>query len=174
MKRLRDGRTLVALGAFWKVRAGERLKTPVQERPGWLLMTSTDEGATWRANVVAVAILDRRIEGAAVATAFSYIVVFMVTSGYALSMLLGRRTMATHVGGLLVVAAYVAAALWSIEALVGSGAGPLLSDAPTAGGKLMLFMVLMAPCLILAERRVRGLSRLRDVARTALAKARRR
>jgi len=53
MKRLRDGRTLVALGAFWKVRAGERLKTPAQERPGWLLMTSTDEGATWQ-NAMAV------------------------------------------------------------------------------------------------------------------------
>lgn len=48
IRRLRDGRTLVALGAFWEVPAGQRLKAP----PGsvhaqWLLMESTDEGTTW-------------------------------------------------------------------------------------------------------------------------------
>jgi hypothetical protein len=48
IERLRDGRTLVALGAFWRVRAGERLKTPAQEVGEWLLMRSTDEGETWQ------------------------------------------------------------------------------------------------------------------------------
>ena len=48
IQRLRDGRTLVALGAFWNAPAGERLSTPGPIRAEWLLMTSTDEGRTWR------------------------------------------------------------------------------------------------------------------------------
>jgi hypothetical protein len=47
IKRLRDGHTLVALGAFWEVPAGQRLKTPAQEAGQWLLMISTDEGDSW-------------------------------------------------------------------------------------------------------------------------------
>lgn len=45
--RLRDGRTLVALGAFWDVAAGRRLTSRAQEKGQWLLMKSTDEGQTW-------------------------------------------------------------------------------------------------------------------------------
>ncbi|MEY2516175.1 MAG: hypothetical protein QOJ89_3533, partial [bacterium] len=45
--RLRDGKTLVALGAFWDVAAGQRLTSRAQEKGQWLLMKSTDEGQTW-------------------------------------------------------------------------------------------------------------------------------
>ncbi|MEJ7824171.1 MAG: sialidase family protein [Solirubrobacteraceae bacterium] len=54
IKRLRDG-TLVALGAFWEVPAGQRLKTPDTEVPSWLLMASEDEGATWHSAISAPA-----------------------------------------------------------------------------------------------------------------------
>jgi len=131
-------------------------------------------GVNAAANYVAVAVLDRGIEGAAVATVFSYFVVFIATSGYALGMMLGRRTMVTHIGMLLVAAAYVAAALWSIEWLVGSGAGPLASDALTSVAKLALFAVLMTPWVVLAQKQVRGLSRLAAFGATAIAQARRR
>ena len=131
-------------------------------------------GVNAAANYVAVAVLDRGIEGAAVATVFSYFVVFIATSGYALGMMLGRRTMVTHIGMLLVAAAYVAAALWSIEWLVGSGAGPLASDALTSVEKLALFAVLMTPWVVLAQKQVRGLSRLAAFGATAIARARRR
>jgi len=49
--RLRDGKTLVATGGFWEIPAGERLKDPAKSASvngEWLLMTSTDEGATWK------------------------------------------------------------------------------------------------------------------------------
>ena len=55
-------------------------------------------------------------------TVFSYFVVFIVTSGYALNMMIGRRSTVTHIAGLLVVAGYVAGALWAIEGLIGSPA----------------------------------------------------
>ena len=126
------------------------------------------------ANYVAVAVLERGIEGAAVATVFSYFVVFMLTSGYALTMMLGCRAMLLHVGELLAVAGYTAAVLWGIEELVGAGAGPLVSDALTATGKLALFSIALVPLLVLAEKRVGGVSRLRDAGLAALRKARRR
>jgi len=126
------------------------------------------------ANYVAVAVLDRGIEGAAVATVFSYFVVFVLTSGYALSIMIGRRAMLAQIAVMLTVAVYVAAALWSIELLVGSGEGPFIPDALTATVKLALFGVLLTPWLVLAEKRVRGLSRMRDFARAGLHKLLRR
>lgn len=124
------------------------------------------------ANLIAVAVLDQGIEGAAVATVISYFVVFIATSGYALNMMLGRRTMAAHVSELTLVALYVAAGLWAVEALVGSGAGALFSDAGIALGKLALFSVLLAPCFVLAEKRVQGLTRARAALGALLARAR--
>jgi|GEM_PF-4879105 len=49
VKRLSDGRTLVATGGFWPLKAGTRLAMRPQDVPPaeWLLMTSTDEGITW-------------------------------------------------------------------------------------------------------------------------------
>lgn len=126
------------------------------------------------ANYLAVAVLDRGIEGAAVATVFSYFVVFIVTSGYALNMMIGRHATVRHIAVLLVVAGYVAGALWAIEGLVGSGAGPLVSDALVAGAKLALFVVVLTPWLVVAERRLQGLTRIRKLVGTAIGRARRR
>jgi len=131
-------------------------------RRALILLVTVCLGINAAANYVAVAVLDRGIEGAAVATVLSYFVVFVATSGYALTMMLGRRVMVRHVTQLIVVAVYVAAGLWAIEALIGSGAGPLLSDALTAVAKLALFAVLLTPWLFVAERSVQGVSRLRD------------
>jgi len=124
------------------------------------------------ANYVAVAVLDRGIEGAAVATVFSYFVVFVLTSGYALSMMIGRRAMLAQIAVVLTVAVYVAAALWSIEWLVGSGEGAFVPDALTAIAKFALFLVLLTPWLVLAEKRVQGPSRMRDAARAGVRKLR--
>jgi hypothetical protein len=45
--RLRDGKTLIALGGFWEVPAGQRLTSHSGAKGQWLLMESTDEGQTW-------------------------------------------------------------------------------------------------------------------------------
>jgi hypothetical protein len=125
------------------------------------------------ANYIAVAVLDQGIEGAAVATVFSYFVVFIATSGYALNMMIGRRAMVAHVSELVLVAAYVAAAVWAIEGLLGSGEGPLTGDVLTACAKLALFGVALTPWLVLAQRRVQGLTRLRDMGMKVVRKVRR-
>jgi hypothetical protein len=104
---------------------------------------------------------------------FSYFVVFIATSGYALNMMIGRRTMVAHVSELVLVAAYVAAAVWAIEGLLGSGAGPLVGDVLTATAKLALFVVALTPWLVLAQRRVQALSRVRDTGMKVLRKVRR-
>ncbi len=51
--RLRDGKTLLAVGGFWEAPAGTRLTSRAQEKGQWLLMRSTDEGASWH-NVLEV------------------------------------------------------------------------------------------------------------------------
>lgn len=52
--RLQDGRTLLAVGAFWRVPAGGRIEDPDGAgRARWMLLRSTDEGRTWR-NALAV------------------------------------------------------------------------------------------------------------------------
>jgi len=124
------------------------------------------------ANYVAVAVLDRGIEGAAVATVFSYFVVFVLTSGYALTMMVGRRAMLAQISELLLAAAYVAGALWAIERLVGSGDGAFLFDVLTATAKLALCMVLLTPWFVLAQRRMQGPSRVRDAALAGLRRLR--
>ena len=47
MQRLRDGR-LLASGNYWEVPAGTRNGPVPLERQGWLLMTSSDDGRTWK------------------------------------------------------------------------------------------------------------------------------
>jgi len=133
-----------------------------------LILVALCLGVNASANYVAVAVLERGIEGAAVATVASYVFAFLVTSGYGLTMMLGARRTIVHVGELLVVLAYVCSALWGIEGLLGSGAGPLLPDAFTATAKLALFGIALAPWLIIAEVRLQGLSRIVAVARSAL------
>lgn len=133
------------------------------KRLALILLVGGCLGVNAAANYVAVAVLDEGIRGAAVATVFSYFVVFVATSGYALNMMIGRRTMVAHVSELVFVAGYVAAAMWAIEGVVGSGAGPLAGDVATACAKLALFMVTLTPWLVLAQRRVQGLTRLRTM-----------
>ena len=52
IERLHDGKTLLAVGGFWPLPAGTRLQHR-EVAPQWLLMRSTDEGATWH-NVLSV------------------------------------------------------------------------------------------------------------------------
>ncbi|HEY1537974.1 MAG TPA: oligosaccharide flippase family protein [Solirubrobacteraceae bacterium] len=129
-------------------------------------------GVNALANYLAVAVWHGGIEGAAVATVFSYFVVFVATSGYALDMMIGRRTTVAHIAELLVATGYVCGLLWLIEALVGAGAGALVPDALVGLLKLALFMVALTPCLVLAEKRVQGMSRLRDGLRKLVARLR--
>jgi len=143
------------------------------KRLALILLVGGCLGVNAAANYIAVAVLDEGIEGAAVATVFSYFVVFIATSGYALNMMIGRRTMVAHVSELVLVAAYVAAAVWSIEGLLGSGAGPLAGDVLTATAKLALFLVALTPWLVLAQRRVQGLTRVRDMGMKVVRKVRR-
>ena len=87
-----------------------------RQAPGADLLVGGCLAVNAAANYVAVAVLDQGIEGAAVATVFSYFVVFVATSGYALNMMIGRRAMIAHVSELVFVAAYVAAVLWRSRA----------------------------------------------------------
>jgi O-antigen/teichoic acid export membrane protein len=134
------------------------------KRLALIVLVGSCLGVNAAANYLAVAVLDQGIEGAAVATVFSYFVVFIATSGYALNMMMGGRKTIVHVSELVLVAGYVAGAVWAVEALVGSGAGPLVSDVLIAVAKLALFMVLLTPWLVLAQKRVQGLSHLRAMA----------
>jgi O-antigen/teichoic acid export membrane protein len=112
-------------------------------------------------NYLAVVVLDEGIRGAAVATAFSYLVAFLVMSGYSLSKVLTVGRVALHIGELVAAFAYTYAAMRLIEWVLGSPHGNLPADAALACGQFAAFVVLMSPWLLLAERRVGGLSVLR-------------
>jgi O-antigen/teichoic acid export membrane protein len=126
------------------------------------------------ANYVAVAVLDEGIKGAAVATVVSYFAVFVITSGYSLTAIMGRRRMALHVGELLVVFAYMAGALWGLEWLIGSGAGAVVPDTATGAAKYLLFLALLTPWLYVAQHRVQGPERVWRLVRRGARAARRR
>ena len=85
------------------------------------------------ANYVAVAVLDWGLEGAAGATALSYLVTFLLITTYSLSRAFTPRQVAGHIGELLLVWAYVLGLVWGIEVLVGSGDGNLPAGAREAG-----------------------------------------
>jgi len=122
---------------------------------------------------VAVAVLDRGLGGAALATAFSYLVVFLVTSGYGLHKVLGLRPTLTHIAELLVAFAYITAALWGIEGLFGSGAGPLFGDLITGLAKFAVLLVVLTPGIVLVQRRNQAITRMWSLLRSAATKARR-
>jgi O-antigen/teichoic acid export membrane protein len=126
------------------------------------------------ANYVAVAVLDEGIEGAAVATVISYFAVFVITSGYSLAAMLGRRRMVLHIGELLLVFVYMSGALWGLESLLGSGAGAFVPDTATGTLKLLLFLALLAPWLWVAQHRVQGPQRIWALVRRGVAAAQRR
>jgi O-antigen/teichoic acid export membrane protein len=110
------------------------------------------------ANYLAVAVLNRGLKGAAVATAFSYLVLFLVVTCFALYRPLGLRGLVTHVAELVLVFAYVSGALWGIEWALGSGAGGLVTDLAMASAKFALFVLMLTPWIVLVERRYRGIS----------------
>ena len=143
-------------------------------RRALIILVAVCLGVNASANYFAVAVLEQGIEGAAVATVISYVVAFLVTSGYGLTMMLGVRRTVVHIGELLIVFAYVCCALWAIETLIGAGAGALLSDAATAVAKLALFALALTPWLVLAQRRLEGLSRILAAARSVTSAATRR
>lgn len=123
------------------------------------------------ANYVAVAVLDEGLEGAAVATVLSYLLAFLIMSGYGLSKAFEKREVVLHLGELLFVVAYVVAAVWGIEELVGSGAGDVVGESLVAAGKVLLFVLVIGPWLVLAERRYGAPSRLLRTVGAAARKA---
>ncbi len=126
------------------------------------------------ANYLAVAVLEWGLEGAAAATVFSYLMAFLIMTGYALSKAFSAREVVAHMSELLLVVFYVVAAAWGIEELVGSGAGPLVSDGLIGIGKLAAFVVVISPWLLLAERRYQGPSQMAGMALKAARKVTRR
>jgi O-antigen/teichoic acid export membrane protein len=125
------------------------------------------------ANYLAVAVFDRGLKGAAFATALSYFVLFVVVTSFALRGPLGTRGLLKHLAELVLVFAYVSAALWGIEAVGGHGGGGLAGDLLTASAKFAAFLVVLTPWVIVVERRYRGVTAMRSAV-TAAARALRR
>jgi O-antigen/teichoic acid export membrane protein len=124
------------------------------------------------ANLFAIAVLGAGLKGAALATGASYLVLFLVVTGYALSRTMRARSVVAHIAQLLAVFAYLAAALWGIEDLVGAGGGGLVADAAVAAGKLALLGLALTPWLVLVERRYKGLTTLWDLVRAGAGRLR--
>ncbi|HYI38506.1 MAG TPA: oligosaccharide flippase family protein [Thermoleophilaceae bacterium] len=122
------------------------------------------------ANFLAVAVFDWGLEGAAGATVLSYLLAFLIMTSYALSKAFTRREVFLHICELLGVIAYVIGAAWGVELVIGSGAGPLVSDALVGIAKVALFVLAIAPLLLLSERRYQGLTRIRGMVVTAVRK----
>ena len=119
-------------------------------------------------NVLMVVVLDLGLEGAATATAISYLVTFVLTTGYSLSRVIPPREVVVHLGEIVLVFVYLYGALRGIEALFGSAEGSLIADTALAALKFAILVVVMLPWLWLAERRVQGISRLRTLALKAV------
>src|SRR4051794_29943920 len=124
-------------------------------------------------NVLMVVVLDKGLEGAALATAISYFVTFAVTTGFSLSRSLPWRTVFAHIGEIVVVFAYCYVVLRGLETLIGDSP-QLVLDVALAALKFGLFCVAMIPWLWVAERRVDAVTRLRKPVEGALGKLRRR
>lgn len=105
------------------------------------------------ANFVAVAVLDRGVKGAAVATAASYLVLLAVMTGYALSKALDMPAALRHGGALAAVTAWTLSVLWLVERTMGSGAEDFVGDALLSLAKLGVALFAIGPWLYLAQRR---------------------
>src|SRR4029079_13877331 len=108
------------------------------------------------------------LKGAAAATAISYLITFVLTTGYSLSRVIRPLEVVAHLGEIVLVFLYMYGALRGIEALFGSSEGSLIADSALAALKFALFAVVMLPWLWLAEHRVQGVSRLRALALKAV------
>jgi O-antigen/teichoic acid export membrane protein len=127
-------------------------------------------GINVAANYVAVAVLDRGLTGAAVAVAISYFTLFAIMTGFALSRTLRPGRVVAHMLEIVGVFAYLTAAMWTTERVVGSGAGALVPDALVGLAKLSLVLAALAPCFVLAETRLGGVSAVCSLVRTAASK----
>jgi len=121
------------------------------------------------ANYIAMAVLGWGLNGAALATSGSYLVLFLVVTTYALSRAYPAREVARHLGELVAVLAYVVGAIWALAALAGPGDG-LLADAGLAFAKFAGFLVLLSPWVLLAQRRFNAVSTIRRLAGSALSR----
>jgi O-antigen/teichoic acid export membrane protein len=110
------------------------------------------------ANYLAVAVFDWGLEGAAVATAFSYFVNLVVMTAYSLTRSMSWRSTLAQIGSLLAVFVYSVGALWGIEALFGPGSGPPVHDVSIALLKFVAFTVVMVPWMALSEKRYGAIS----------------
>ena len=122
-------------------------------------------------NYTAVAILDEGIEGAAVATAASYLVALMLTSGYGLGKVLPPRRVLAHLLELIAAFAYTFGALQLVGSLIPLPERGLVEDAAVAAVQLLAFFVAFTPALIYAERRTRIVSQIGALVTTRLRKS---
>jgi O-antigen/teichoic acid export membrane protein len=102
------------------------------------------------ANYIAVAVLDGGVTGAAIATAFSYMSVFVVLTGFCLIKAYPLRAALLHMAEMFTIFAYLAAVLWGVQWLLGDGAAAL-PDIALGLAKLALSLLLLLPWLIRAE-----------------------
>ena len=123
-------------------------------------------------NYLAVAVFDWGLQGAAWATAFSYLVAMVSLTGYAMIKVGGIREAVVHIAELLGVAAYVIAAAWGVEWLLGSGANGVVDDVLLGVAKYALFVVALTPWLVVAERRYGAGRKLTAMGRRALRRRR--
>lgn len=133
----------------------------------FLITTNRRWQATWLmlaclavnlvANLVAVVVLDRGIRGAAFATGVSYGVLFVAGTTCSLLRHVDGSALARHLFGLLAVVAYTVGVLWGIEAIVGHGR-TIGTDVLLGGVKLGIALLLLAPLLLAAERRLKALT----------------
>jgi phage tail sheath gpL-like len=119
------------------------------------------------ANLVAIVVLDGGIRGAALATAGVYALLFVVATA---ASLWGRGALA-HTATTTLAVAWTAGAFFVVGRIVPSG-GRLWGDVATAAGAYAVALVLVAPLLILSERRYRLAKRVGSVARRLLRRLR--
>jgi O-antigen/teichoic acid export membrane protein len=124
-------------------------------------------------NWVAVVELDQGIDGAAVATAVSYFLTFVLTTGYGLSRTLRPRQVLGHLAEIVAVFVYVYVALRVIERVFHVGDPSLVVDTLLALAQFAVFLAILTPLLIHAERRMGGVTMLRQLAERGLARRRR-
>ncbi len=123
-------------------------------------------------NYLAVAVFDWGLEGAAWATALSYLIAMVSLTGYAMVKIGSLKTAVAHIAEMLVVVAYVLGAAWGVEWLLGSGAQSTVGDVLLSLAKYGLFLIALAPWLIAGERRYGAARKLIGMGHRALARRR--
>jgi O-antigen/teichoic acid export membrane protein len=113
-------------------------------------------------NYIAIGVLDGGIRGAALATAGSYLALFLVMSVAALRRVYARRRVVVQIATLLAVSAQLVGALWLFEWAFGSS-GQHTADLGRACIKLALVYLVMVPWFVYAERSYGVFARLRGL-----------